>query len=104
VTPLRDEAGRIVQIPHLERMLMETVGAIRLYQFRPPAHKRLSWNRVLLYVWPSLGLQTEVASECDHIHNVQRAQRVGSIDHVIPAATLRPYLIEALERGIQREL
>ncbi|TMD62927.1 MAG: hypothetical protein E6I91_14405, partial [Chloroflexi bacterium] len=46
----------------------------------------------------------EVASEFDHIHNVQRAQRVGSIDQVIPPATLRPYLIEALERGIQREL
>ena len=46
----------------------------------------------------------EIASEFDHIHNVQRAQRVGSIDYVIPPATLRPYLIEALERGIQREL
>jgi hypothetical protein len=46
----------------------------------------------------------EVASEFDYIHNVERAQRVGSIDHVIPAATLRPYLIEALERGMQREL
>jgi len=46
----------------------------------------------------------EVASEFDHIHNVQRARRVGSIDHVIPPAALRPYLIEALERGIQREL
>jgi acetyl-CoA carboxylase carboxyltransferase component len=46
----------------------------------------------------------EVASEFDQTHNVQRAQRVGSIDYVIPPATLRPYLIEALERGIQREL
>jgi len=46
----------------------------------------------------------EVAGEFDHIHNVQRARRVGSIDHVIPPAALRPYLIEALERGIQREL
>jgi acetyl-CoA carboxylase carboxyltransferase component len=44
----------------------------------------------------------EVASEFDHLHNVQRAQRVGSIDHVIPAAHLRPYLIEALGRGMQQ--
>ena len=44
----------------------------------------------------------EVASEFDHIHSVQRAQRVGSIDHVIAPAALRPYLIEALERGIER--
>jgi acetyl-CoA carboxylase carboxyltransferase component len=46
----------------------------------------------------------EVANEFDHIHNVQRAQRVGSIDRVIEPETLRPYLIEALERGIDREL
>ena len=46
----------------------------------------------------------EVAGEFDHIHNVQRAQRVGSIDHVIPPEAIRPYLIEALERGIEREL
>ncbi len=46
----------------------------------------------------------EIASEFDHIHDVQRAQRVGSIDRVIPPATLRTYLIDALERGIQREL
>jgi hypothetical protein len=26
----------------------------------------------------------------DDIHTVQRAPRVGSIDHVIPPATLRP--------------
>ena len=45
----------------------------------------------------------EVASQFDRTHNVQRAKRVGSIDQVIPPATLRPYLIEALERGIQRE-
>ncbi len=44
----------------------------------------------------------EVASEFDHIHSVQRAQRVGSIDHVIAPAALRPYLIKALERGIKR--
>jgi acetyl/propionyl-CoA carboxylase alpha subunit/acetyl-CoA carboxylase carboxyltransferase component len=57
VTPVWDEAGRIIQIPHLERMLMETLDGIRLYQSRLPAHRRLSWNRILLYVWPPLGLQ-----------------------------------------------
>jgi len=46
----------------------------------------------------------EVASEFDAIHTVERAQRMGSLDRVITAASLRPCLIEALERGIQREL
>jgi len=59
VTPLRDESGKIIQIPHLERMLMEALESIRLYQSHLPVHKRLPWNRVLLYVWPPLGLLPE---------------------------------------------
>ncbi len=30
VTPVRDGAGRVVQLPHLERMLMEAMASIRL--------------------------------------------------------------------------
>jgi acetyl-CoA carboxylase carboxyltransferase component len=56
VTPVRDESGRIVQLPHLERMLMETFAAIRLYQSRRRPQERLYWNRVFLYVWPPLTL------------------------------------------------
>ncbi len=59
MTPLRDKSGQIIQIPHLERMLMETLESIRLYQSHLPAHKRLAWNRVLLYVWPPLEQQPE---------------------------------------------
>ena len=59
MTPLRDESGQVIQIPHLERMLMEALESIRLYQSHLPAHKRLSWNRVLLYVWPPLEQQPE---------------------------------------------
>jgi acetyl-CoA carboxylase carboxyltransferase component len=46
----------------------------------------------------------EVAEEFDQIHSVQRALQVGSLDRIIPASDLRPYLINAIERGIQREL
>ncbi len=56
LTPVRDEAGRIVQLPHLERMLTETLAAIRLFQSRRPNHQRLHWNRILLNVWPPLAL------------------------------------------------
>lgn len=59
MTPLRNELGDILQIPHLERMLMEALESIRRYQSRLPAHKRLLWNRVLLYVWPALGMSPE---------------------------------------------
>jgi acetyl-CoA carboxylase carboxyltransferase component len=56
VTPVRNEAGRVVQLPHLERMLMEAIAGIRLFQSRRPANKRLYWNRIFLYVWPPLNL------------------------------------------------
>jgi len=59
LTPVRDESGRIVQLPHLERMLAETQAGIRLFQSRRPFPERLYWNRILLYVWPPLTLKPE---------------------------------------------
>ena len=44
----------------------------------------------------------EVADEFDSIHTIERALRVGSVDRIIPAAQLRPYLVDALERGMAR--
>jgi acetyl-CoA carboxylase carboxyltransferase component len=46
----------------------------------------------------------EVASEFEHVHTIERALEVGSVSRIISAATLRPSLIEAVERGIAREL
>ena len=46
----------------------------------------------------------EVAAEFDHIHSVQRAQAVGSVHRIIPPADLRPYLADAVRRGIDRQL
>jgi hypothetical protein len=50
------------------------------------------------------GKRGELAEKFDSIHTVQRAMQVGSVDCVIQADGLRPYLIEAVERGINREL
>jgi len=44
----------------------------------------------------------EVAGEFDAIHNVERALRVGSVDRIISARKLRPYVVDALERGMAR--
>jgi acetyl-CoA carboxylase carboxyltransferase component len=46
----------------------------------------------------------EVASEFDHIHSVHRALEVGALNAIIPPANLRPYLIDAVARGIERTL
>jgi hypothetical protein len=45
-----------------------------------------------------------MAEEFDTVHSVQRAQEVGSIHHIIPPDRLRPYLIEAVERGMTRAI
>ena len=44
----------------------------------------------------------ELAAEFDGIHSVQRAVEVGSVDRIVPAAGLRPELIESIERGMRR--
>ena len=36
--------------------------------------------------------------------NLERALRVGSVDRIIAAADIRPYVIDALERGIARHV
>jgi acetyl-CoA carboxylase carboxyltransferase component len=46
----------------------------------------------------------EVADEFDRIHSVHRALKVGSLDQIIRAADLRSYVVDAIERGIAREL
>ena len=46
----------------------------------------------------------EVADQFDAVHSVQRAEAVGSVHRIIPAADLRPYLADAIQRGIEREV
>ena len=59
LTPIKDESGRIVQLPHLERMFAEAVAAIRSVQSQRPQRSRLYWNRIFLYVWPTMNLSPE---------------------------------------------
>ncbi len=66
LTPVRDDSGRIVQLPHLERMFAEALASIRLFQSRRSAHERLYWNRVLLYVWPPLSLKPDELNDIVH--------------------------------------
>jgi hypothetical protein len=36
------------------------------------------------------------------VHSVERAKRVGSIEEIIPARTIRPYLIDTLRKDLAR--
>jgi hypothetical protein len=44
----------------------------------------------------------EVAAEFEAVHDIERARRVGSVHDIVPAAELRPRLIAAVERGMER--
>ncbi|MFE3292642.1 carboxyl transferase domain-containing protein [Rhodococcus sp. NPDC059234] len=46
----------------------------------------------------------EVAAEFEAIHNIERAREVGSVHAIVPAAELRPRLVDAVERGMGRAL
>ncbi len=46
----------------------------------------------------------EFAAEFDAVHSIERAVEVGSVERIISAAGLRPYLIDAVQRGMFRTL
>jgi len=46
----------------------------------------------------------EVAAEFDRVHSIQRAQEVGAVHAIISAEELRPWLIQAVESGMEREV
>ena len=56
MTPVRDDDGRIVALPQLERVLLDALEGMRRVQAPLPPERRYQWNRVLLYVWPPLDL------------------------------------------------
>jgi acetyl/propionyl-CoA carboxylase alpha subunit/acetyl-CoA carboxylase carboxyltransferase component len=59
------------------------------------------WNRLFERVHSQkLG---EVAAEFDAIHSVQRALEVGALHSILPASELRPFLVEAVQRGIRND-
>ncbi|MGZ5339708.1 MAG: carboxyl transferase domain-containing protein, partial [Thermoleophilaceae bacterium] len=46
----------------------------------------------------------KLAAEFDSVHSVERALAMGSISRIIEAQAMRPFLIEAVERGMRRAL
>jgi acetyl-CoA carboxylase carboxyltransferase component len=92
----RDVATRTAEDPRL--VAMEAALAEAAESDRPALRAELADLRVTVRS-EKLG---EVAGEFEQVHNIQRALAVGSVDAIIPARELRPYLIGAVERGIGR--
>ena len=68
-----------------------------------PKRGRLRAERDELYALVHSEKLGETAEHFDRVHSVYRAQQTGALDHIIPPSRLRPWLVEALERGIARE-
>jgi acetyl/propionyl-CoA carboxylase alpha subunit/acetyl-CoA carboxylase carboxyltransferase component len=67
LTPVRDDNGRVIALPQLERVLLDALEGMRRVQAPLPPERRYQWNRVQLYVWPSFDLTG------DEIERVARA-------------------------------
>jgi acetyl/propionyl-CoA carboxylase alpha subunit/acetyl-CoA carboxylase carboxyltransferase component len=63
LTPARDEDGRIVALPDLERIARQAFEAMRADQSRRGRRGRLQWNRLMLYAWPDSEFGPEEARE-----------------------------------------
>jgi acetyl-CoA carboxylase carboxyltransferase component len=83
------------RIVALDERIAQTEGADR---------RRLRAERARL--WPDVLAQKrgEFADRFDAIHSVERAVEVGSVSQIISPHSLRGFLIEAVERGIQNTL
>ena len=61
---------------------------------------RSEWNELFKIVHSEkLG---ETAAEFDRIHSVHRALEVGALHRIIPPRDLRPYLIDSVRRGVEK--
>jgi acetyl-CoA carboxylase carboxyltransferase component len=94
-------AGEVEARARKDPRLQELTQAMAQAEGAEKGRLRARWDELYRVVHSEkLG---EMASEFDRVHSVQRALDVGALHHIIPPATLRPYLIHAIERGIARE-
>jgi acetyl-CoA carboxylase carboxyltransferase component len=92
----RDVAQSTDRDPRIAELDERIAAAEGLQRTRLRAERSQLWDRV------HLEKQGELAAEFDSAHSVERAVEVGSVGLIIPPAALRPRLIEAIERGMQR--
>ena len=94
----REVKKRTAADPRIVGMEAEVAVAQRADKPRLQRKQRELWAQVHA---EKLG---QVAEEFDNIHTVDRAKAVGSVDVVVNPARLRPYLIDAVGRGVERVL
>ena len=86
-------AGGDERIRTLDRAVAEAEGAERQ---RLRARRAQQWEQVLAEK------RHEFATRFDQVHSIERAVRMGSVKAVVEPSSLRPFLIDAVARGICR--
>jgi acetyl-CoA carboxylase carboxyltransferase component len=86
-------ARRDERIAALDARVEAAEGAERQ---RLRAERAARWDEVLAEK------RGEFAARFDAVHSVERAVQMGSVRRIIGLAELRPYLIDAVERGMRR--
>jgi acetyl-CoA carboxylase carboxyltransferase component len=66
------------------------------------ARQRLRAERAKLWTEVLAQQRGAFADRFDQVHSVERAVRVGSVSRIIKAQDMRAFLIEAVQRGIER--
>ena len=84
--PRRDGPG--VALPEVESVLVGCLDAIRQARDERPALRRLEWNRVMLYIWPTIDLPL------DEVYDIARrltplTEGLG-LEQVVVSGRLRP--------------
>jgi acetyl/propionyl-CoA carboxylase alpha subunit/acetyl-CoA carboxylase carboxyltransferase component len=63
ITPVRDASGALIALPELERVLVSCLDGIRRSLSTDRRRRRLEWNRVMLFVWPTVEISLDEVTE-----------------------------------------
>jgi acetyl/propionyl-CoA carboxylase alpha subunit/acetyl-CoA carboxylase carboxyltransferase component len=63
ITPVRDASGALIALPELESVLVSCLDGIRRSLSTDRRRRRLEWNRVMLFVWPTVEISLEEVTE-----------------------------------------
>jgi hypothetical protein len=67
-----------------------------------PERQRLRAERAVLLDMVRNEKMGELAAKFDGIHSIERAVEVGSVSGIVAPESLRPYLVDAIERGMRK--
>jgi acetyl-CoA carboxylase carboxyltransferase component len=84
----REVRARVAADPRIEALRQRL-------RANPNAEQRAEFDRLRRDI--TIEKRAEVAAEFDSIHSVERAKSVGSLDEIIPAVRLRPFIVELLD-------